>query len=245
MIKRTFDGEFLTRVANIEAVRPLLGGEGPIDLKPAVADPRNVVLQSGRGGFMFMPLYEGVYEVHSIFLPSMNGMRVAADMKQAREYMFVRTDCQELLTKVPETNKGAGWLADQAGFQEIDRRADAWPGGAAVSYRKLTLDTWVASCSTVAEQGRGFHGLLESAKKASGSELPTHPDDEAHDRAVGATVLMIKAGNTIKGVNHFNKWAIFHGYRQIELLSEQPVIVDAGDAILGLSDGQMEVLQCR
>jgi hypothetical protein len=122
---------------------------------------------------------------------------------------------------------------------------EAWGGGGGVAYLKLTLDTWVGACSTVAEQGRGFHELIEAAKKAKGSTLPAHPHDEAHDRAVGATVSMIKAGNTIKGVNHYNKWAIFAGYAQIELLSEQPVIVDVKDAVLGLRDGQMEVLQCR
>lgn len=245
MIWRTFDGTFLSHTANLPKVRPWMGGEGEIDLRPAALDPRNVFLQHSAGGFTVMPLYEGVYECHTIFQPLTSPKVILAAILEAQEYMFARTDCEMILTKVPENNVGASWLADHSGFQYSFRRDEAWPGGVGVSYRKLPLDTWVASCSTVAEQGRAFHELIEGAKRARGSSLQAHPQDEAHDRAVGATVLMIKAGNTIKGVNHYNKWAIFAGYAQAQLLSEQPVIVDVHDAIMGMTNGQMEVLQCR
>jgi hypothetical protein len=192
-----------------------------------------------------MPLYEGVYECHTIYPPLVNAKIVVREMREAMAYMFLQTDCQCILTKVPDVNTGAAHLAKLGGFVEDFYRKDAWTGGGGVSYQKLPLDAWARTCSTVGEQGRMFHELLEAHKKIQNSHLPEHPQDEAHDRAVGAAVAMIRAGNTIKGVNHYNKWAIFAGYAQITLLSEQPVIVDVGDAVMGLRNGDLEVLQCR
>jgi hypothetical protein len=224
----------------------MLGGEDAIDLIPAAMDPRNIFLTDNHeGGFAVMPLYEGHYECHTIFPPMVNPKIVVRQMREAMEYMFLHTDCECILTKVPDVNLGAVHLAKLGGFAEDFRREGAWAGGTGVSYQKLPLDAWARTCSTVAEQGRMFHELLENTKKTQGSEKPEHPHDEAHDRAVGTAVAMIRLGNTIKGINHYNKWAIFAGYAQITLLSEQPVIVDVGDAVMGLRDGQLEVLQCR
>jgi hypothetical protein len=245
LIRRTFNGHRFTLIVNQPDVRPLMGGEGELDLIPAALDPKNVFLEGERGGFAVMPLYEGVYECHTIFPSMVNAREVVREMREAMAYMFLETDCQEIKTKVPFVNEGAIHLAKLGGFVEEFHREGAWAGGTGVSYQKLPLDAWARTCSTVAEQGRMFHGLLEARKRANGSELPTHPEDSAHDIVVGTSVAMIKAGNLVKGVNHYNKWAIFAGYGQITIVSENPPIVDIGDAVMGLRNGELEVLQCR
>jgi len=249
MITRTFDGRELTSIANDPLVRPLLGGEGEVDLVPFASIPRNFVFMLERsmlpGGWLLSPLYDGHYEAHTVMTVGANPRQVARGMNEVIEYMFLRTDCETILTKVPDSNAGAAWLAKYAGFELAFHRNDAWGPEVGISYMKLPLDRWAAACSTVLDEGRKFHELLEQAKNAMGSELPVHPEDEAHDRAVGACVAMIKSGNTIKGINYYNKWAAFAGYGQTQLLSEQPVVVDIGDAILGLTNGEVEILQCR
>lgn len=237
---RTYDGALLTELANVPVMRALLGGEGDIDLVPAVADVRNYTFLSDvyKGGVMLAPLWPGAYEAHTINEVGASPRAILGFECEVRDYMFRCTDCEELYTKVLDDSKGAGWLTIHIGFQLVRERNG-------VSYWKLDLDTWARACSTTHEQGQSFHVLLESAKRAAGSALPAHPEDPDHDCAVGAAIQMIRSGNTIKGVNFYNKWAIFAGYGQITLLSEQPLMIDVQDAVMGLNDGEVEVLQCR
>lgn len=242
---RTLDGTFLTQIANHDNVRPALGGTGEIDLVAAVADPRNFAFQNEEGGFFFTPVHPGAYEGHTIFAPRSHFKQVLALAAASFEYLFTQTDCDQILTKVPDNNKGAQFMGAKLGFMQDFHRDDAWASGVGVSYQKLTLDRWAVACSTAEEQGRMFHIMLERAKKDFGSILPDHPEDVIHDRAVGACIMMIRAGNVIKGVNYYNCWAIFAGYPQIGLLSEQPPLIDAGEGVIvGMTNGQMEVFRC-
>ena len=96
------------------------------------------------------------------------------------------------------------------------------------------------------QAGQDFHELLEEAKTHADSPLPTHDDDPAHDRAVGAAVMMCQRGQARKGVVLYNVWAAAAGYEQVKLLSEAPPVVDILDAIVGLNNaGELEVLSCR
>lgn len=236
---RTFDAAFLNEIANRPHIRPRLDGEGPIDLQPALNLVRNMAFVNEQGGYVLLWRFEGVYEIHTIFdvQPGMfkECMKLA---KKAQEYMFFETDCTELVTKVPPDNPGAGNLARYMGLQE------QWNTGG-TGYCNLPLDRWARACSTARVEGKAFHEAIEKAKELKGSELPIHPDDPVHDHVVGAAVLMIKAGNLAKGLNFYNRWASFAGYGTVTLLSEQPVVVDIQDAVVGLVDGKMEVLVCR
>lgn len=246
MVTRTLDGTIFTQVANHETVRPLMGGSGYLNLMPAVADPNNYsFMVDENGGFIVMPLYEGVYEVHTVYKNNGSALKMVREMKRCRDYMFTETLAEALLTKVADDNAGAIWLAEQCGFQEVFWREAAWSPLVGLSYRKLDLDRWTNICSTLEGQGRAFHEILERAKLQAGSEVPVHVDDAVHDRAVGAAVAMIKAGNVIKGVNTYNRWAVFAGYAPVSIISLQPVVVDIMDAVMGLNNGDVEVIQCR
>ena len=159
--------------------------------------------------------------------------------------MFIETDCLEIVTKVPQSNPAADFMARKCGFRPIFERDRAWQDGSAIRYFLLAFDDWRAQDNTLDSEGHAFHDIIEAAKRAKGSELPIHPDDDAHDRAAGAAVLMAKAGNPRKAVWAYNRWATLAGYQTVELLSEAPPVIDIQDAVLGLKDGQLEVLQCR
>jgi hypothetical protein len=237
-MRRSMDPAFLEGIANREDVRPLIGGIGPVKLGQLLADPQNFAFECDEGGFIVQRLFAGRYECHTIFVPGKGGRAAIRLMREAQEFMFLQTPCDELVTKVPHENAPADGLARMGGFVQL------WENEA-TSYRNLTLDTWVRTCSTLSERGHAFHDQLEAAKVAAGSTLPIHPEDEAHDRYVGTAVAMITSGNVGKGIDTYNRWAVFAGYAPAALVSVNPVVVDIVDAVVTLRDGQMEVLKCR
>lgn len=247
MLRRTLDPAVFDRVANHPDVRPWLGGSGELSFAATLSDPANIALCCDAGGWLLTRHESGVYEAHSLFLPGTAD--VPAMAMAGFEYLFTATDCVEVVSKVPLANRPALGLANAVGLREKFRRPDAWPtpdGGACdVSYRALTLEGWSQRAAGLEAHGEWFHGQLEAAKAAAGSELPTHPHDPAHERAVGASVLMFRAGNVRKAVWAYNRWARLAGYRTIELLSELPAVVDVRDAIIEVRGESMEVLSCR
>lgn len=237
---RTLDATLLNQVANMEGVREWLGGDGPIDLTNSLLDTGNYAFTNIYGGFIGHRIFGGRYECHTMFSPNRHGVRdIVALMKYAQQFMFVNTDCDELVTKVNLKHKGQAWLSKHGGFQEQFIKEG-------YSHQSLPLDRWAATCSTAREEGGRFHKLLEAAKKANGFSLAAHPDDPQHDAMVGAALLMAKAGNGPKGANVYNRWATFAGYKPVVLLSEQPPVVDFHDAVAGLnSKNELEILLCR
>lgn len=235
-IRRTLDGGFLNTVANHPKVRPHLLGEGPLDVCPAVSDPANITLQTAHGGWVLHNLGGGAYEVHSLFLPEGRGATVKVALIEALDYVFAHTDCVRLITRLPKGNVAARALARIAGFQP-------WFVSSGDERARIELTDWSQRSAACLKAGEWFHERLEAAKAASGSTLGVHDDDPAHDHAVGAAVLMCRAGNGAKAVAQYNAWAQAAGYALIALVSLNPMIIDVVDAVL--EGPEMEVLLCR
>ncbi len=242
-VTRTMSADYLNSVANSPEVRPYIGGEGPIDLTPIAQNPANYLLVTDGGGWVLQPILAGVYELHTLVLPEARGKPFFAAAREAMRWLFTRTDALEIVTKCPDDNPGARMAALMVGFRERFHRADAWAPGVGVSYQALTLDDWLARDGVIAKEGHAFHEALEAAKAAAGSALPAHPDDEAHDRVVGAAFLMAKAGQVQKAVGVYSRWALFAGYAPIQALS--PNTIDVVDGVLEIRDGAMVVLHVR
>jgi hypothetical protein len=243
-ISRTLDPTFLNRVVNDPTVRIWLGGTGEIDLTGIVTNPANICLQGEYGGFILIKHEPGIYESHSQFLPEGRGREAVRLMRDGFRYLFTRTDCIEVQTKIPQANSAAVGLARLAGFDPIFSRKGVWDGDDVV-YGSLTLDRWLARDGEIASYGRWFHDRLDAGKAEAGSERPSHEDEDCHDRAVGAAMLMCRAGNTRKAVWTYNRWARLAGYQTIELISEVPPVLDVRDAVVEVRGDDMEVLLCR
>lgn len=244
MIKRTLDPAFLNGVCNHPEVRPWLGGEGPIDLSDLIHNPNNFAMVGEFGGWLAHKLEIGRYEVHTQILPEGRGEWAMEGAEISSRYMFTETDCMELVTRVPESNKAALLFSKSQGFQEIFRTPKAWPDGSDVVFLTLTFDRWKMRDKHIELEGCIFHEELEKAKRKSGSTLPTHPDDPAHDRAAGAARLMFKANNPQKAVATYNRWAQMAGYQAIELLGMTPLLINVIDACVTVRDGQMDIVRC-
>ncbi len=248
MIARTMNATFLNRVANHPDVRPYIGGFDPIDLTEVAANPANIVLEDfPNGGWVLVQQMPAVYELHTLFLPDSRGKAYFIAAREALRYVFTNTDALEILTKCPDDNPGARMAATMVGFRERFHRDACWnvgsPAECGVSFQALTVDDWMARDKQIAKEGHAFHDTLEAAKKACGSVLAVHPEDEAHDRAVGACVLMVKGGQTQKGVAIYNRWSAFAGYANIQAITS--TVIDVVDAVIEIRDGAMGVLLVR
>lgn len=236
---RTLDPAFLNSVARDCAGQ--LGGE--TDLAPLVSNPLNYTFVNDHGGFIFHYLGGQQYELHTLFRPGGRGRDALLSAAWAFRYLFTRTDGLEIVTKAAATNPAADFMARRAGFRELFRRAQAYADGSDLTYFTLSFDEWRGLDATLVDEGHAFHEMIEAAKATQGSALPTHPDDEAHDRAAGASALMAKAGQHQKAVWTYNRWALFAGYQTIELIALN--LIDVRDAVLDASGGELRVIFCR
>ena len=244
-MKRTMDVSRLNAVANHPEVYPQLGVTGAVDLSGIASNPANVVIENEHGGFVFWCLEPGRYEMHTMFLPEGRGRAALDAAAEALRYMFVETPAVEVVTKTAGSNPAAGLMARKAGFSVAFEREGVWIDKTGLTYFSMTLDQWIARDPVAPQEGAAFHAMLEGAKRSCGSELPIHPDDQAHDRVAGTASLMARAGNARKAVAVYSRWARFAGYAPIELVSETPPIIDVRDAVIGVRGGQLEVLLCR
>lgn len=245
-VQRSMDVAFWNAVANDPDVRPHIGGDGIIDLSTLVLNPANYCLRTDSGGFICQNHGGGSYSVHSLFLAE-GRSRTSAAVRAGQDFMFTRTDCSLLWSQLPDSNAPAAHLGVVAGFEPWFRK-ESCPILGPSTIGRIPVDSWITGPNGgyLANEGHDFHNRLEAAKAAAGSFLPVHPEDETHDRYVGAALLMCKRGQAAKGVFLYNNWAIAAGYAQIEALSLNPPVVDVGDGIVGLdAAGELEILLCR
>lgn len=236
MIRRTFDAVFLNRVANHPEVRPWLGlpEAGPLDFQPFLDDPSNIGIEADGGGWILASKGLGIYEIHSLFLPEGRGASFFRNAREMLRYVFTRTDCVEIWTQCPDDNLAARMAALKNGFREIARREGIWgEDKVGVSYQSLPIDQWIMRDAEALKAGRAFHDQL--------GEHLSHPEDEAHDRAVGAALLMARAHNITKGVNVFNRLAALLGYAPIQAIAAD--IVATADSIIEIGPESIRVLR--
>lgn len=243
-IERTFDPILVGLYANDPSVRPLIGAQavGYLDCTDFVSNPANVALVVDGGCFLFTPDQPGRWEVHTMLTRAWRGRFVVPASHAAARWMFSRTDCVEIVTRLPETNLPADLMARRVGFLPLFQRAGAWEDGSEVRFFSLSLDRWLALDPEALREGRGFHEKLEAAKRAAGRTDEPHPDDEAHDRAVGAACLMASAGNYDKALWTYNRFARLAGYVPAKIVPRAP-LVDIGDAIITFTP-DLEIVQC-
>lgn len=246
-IGRTMDATFLNSVANHPEVRSWLGGIGPIDLSNLLSDPNNVALQYEFGGFVGHKLFDtGVYECHSMFLPEGRGAHAHSAMETSLRYLFTKTDCTEVVTKAPDGNRSAFGAARSMGFTTSFKLDNGWTNDKGerigVACMRLPYSKWIDKDPEVESVGKWFHERLE---ELTDGKLPVHYDEPAHNRYVGSSVLMFRAGNPLKAVLTYNQWAKFAQFPGIKLISLTPIILDMDQVIVELKDDDMEVLKCR
>lgn len=142
---RSLDPAPFNDLANHPSVRPWIGGGGPLELAPIIANPRNYcfLTDDARGAFMYVGAGPATYDVHCM---SRLTRQMAEARRQSLAYMFETAEAEEILAMVPDGNRGSDRLARCSGFEEFDRREMILNVGGfmvGVSYRRLTRQAWL------------------------------------------------------------------------------------------------------
>ena len=186
-LKRSFDSEFINSVLNHPEVRE--GAEIGVDadVSEIVDNPVNFLLVNEHGGFIYVNLGDGMYEVHTQFLPEGRGMSAYHAAKESVRWMFINTDCLRIISKA-KPDSGAQQLADKVLINK----------GFNGHYHYYSLDymDWVETDPFNRAKGEQFHSLVEG--------ITNHDDDEVHDYHVGGALLICEAGNPLKAQHLYN-----------------------------------------
>jgi len=251
MIHRSFDASEINPILNdssvFEAIK-LPGMKPDIDMSAIVSNPLNVLLVSEGGGIIFAQAEPGIYDVHTSFLENHRGRHAIRASREAYRWMFTHTDCMILQTRVPAFNKAAEAFCKMVGATLEFTRKGSWPiepEPADMSYWSLKYEDWVRSASCLVASGRAFHQRLDEEFARHKALHEKHPDEECHDRYVGACAEMIYAGQPEKAVVLYNRFARFSGYATISMVSRSPLLIDIGSALLLVEDSSFKVIQVR
>lgn len=106
--------EFLESVANHPRVFPYVSVKGMTEVRFGDRWAECIGLQWEDGGFVMHKQDEGVYEVHTLFLPHAKDR--AAKAQEARRYMFDEVGATLLLTQVAKDLPHVRRFAERAGF---------------------------------------------------------------------------------------------------------------------------------
>ncbi len=87
-----------------------------VDIGPVLESGAGLFLGDARGGFLFVDCGDGVWEVHTQFLPHHRGPHATVAAMRAVSWMFICTDCTEISTWVADGNRAATDLALSIGF---------------------------------------------------------------------------------------------------------------------------------
>jgi hypothetical protein len=243
----------INRILNDPSVFPLISvpDQSPIDATDLVRDPRYVFLMSEGGVIIFVPDVEptsGLYEVHINFLDGHRGADALEVVRAALRWIFTRTTAMTLVTRVPIFNRAAEAMCWAIHGQLWFVRPAVWPtkdGPVDLKFYRLSIDDWMRRCKALGETGKEFHRHLESEYARHGFVHEPHPDDDSHDHAVGAAVEMIYGGEPEKAAILYNRWARIAGYRMMNLISKNPLVIDIGESLLHVTGQNFRVIQCR
>jgi hypothetical protein len=221
-----------------------MGGstKGPLDVSAVLTDPNVVALFGAHGGVILKRLQYGFWEAHSQYVPDGRGAWALNASWRVLAWMFTRTDAIEIVTRCPHLPSKA--LAKALGMTRDFTAARGWVSDGAIAaadiYR-MTLQDWMRTAPGLEARGQWFHDRLGQEMARHNASREQHPDDDVHDRYVGAACDMIMAGNVLKGVSSYNRFAVMAGYLPIKPLSLRPVLIDIGNAVLKVSDGDFTV----
>lgn len=246
MLERQSDATVINRIINDDAVRPFIGGKGVLDMTALVANQDNVVLCGTHGGAIFHKLLPGLYELHTSVLRSGRGQWTLAAAKDAFFFMFTRTDCMEIVTKVPTGNLPATVGARRIGMRFDWLSAKGWVEGdedRAVPIHSLRFTDWPETCPDMLRPiGEWFHAEVQAQLAELGRPPIEHAEDAFHDVVAGAVVAMIHGGQPMKAVTYYNRRAGVAKTPYIRVVSATPLELDLHDCRVRVTNQTFEVM---
>lgn len=230
MLWRDRNAKFINKVLNHPEVRPWVAdaAEGKVDVSAQASDPNNYLLCGQFGGCMFFYVMPGVYEVHSQCLPAGRGEWMAAFVDEAARWMFTKTPCWEIVTRVPGSHSAARALTVRMGFtkeftreNECKFRGDIVP----IDIYRLSIHDWADHSKWAESVGEAFHDQLHAEADRLGIKVPAHANDPQHNRIAGMAVEMARASQMVKAILFYCRWSFLARHAPIQLVSQDPPVV--------------------
>jgi len=246
MIQRQTDAAFINQVLNHPKVRPYVASanEGVIDITPAVENKLNVLLMGEFGGCMFFWVQPGMYEVHTQVLPEGRGKWTKAMTAACVHHMFTRTDCFDIITRVPDGHIAAKAAAIQQGMtHEFTRPAECkWLGEIVDAHiYSFRIQDWARTAPYLVEIGEMLHQRMHEEAKRLGITATPHANDENHNRYLGVAYEMAANGHPMKALQWYNRWAIVSRHKPISLVALEPPTFAFDIGLMKLINGDIEV----
>jgi hypothetical protein len=240
------DAKLINSMLNHPEVRPWIAdaAEGVLDVTAQINSPVNTFLMGEFGGVMLVKVLAGTYECHTFALPEGRGVWALGLVMAAQRWMFTKTDCVEILTRIPETHRPALGLAIKAGMTKEFTRHDGVKINdklLSVDVYKVTLSDWAKRSADAEATGAVFHAWLNEQAEKAGFRNP-HEDDPNLNRYAGACLEMIKGGQALKGVMFYNRWAWISRHATIKLSSVSPIVVDMDIGQVRLIGDELELI---
>ena len=218
--------ERINALVNDPDIRPWVApGNEALDLTAQIERQGNVLLMGDHGGCMFLKLLPGVYEVHTVVDGKHRGEWTNALTSACVYWMFLRTDCYEILTRVPKGHIAAKAAAEARGMRyEFTRPKECNFRGRQidVAIHSFRIQDWLPTATDMIKVGRQFHVQLHAGAEALGVEDEAHADDPNHNLYVGAAVSMARFGQVGKGALLYNRWALVSRHKPIAVLGINP-----------------------
>lgn len=251
-IRRTFDADAANQILNHPEVRPWVADmkEGPIDITGHAKSQTNILLlgDDNKGCQLFFKIMEGIYEVHTAILPEARGQWAKDFVEATRHYVFTRTDCAEVMTRVPEGHKAAEAIAKHVGMKKEFRREDGcmFHGKVhAVDVYSSRIQDWVPNAPFLEDRGVWLHEKMAKEAERLGIAQPPHGDDANHNRYVGAALEMVWGGQYQKAAAFYNRWAFTSRHATIKIVSIAPPTIRFDIGLLKFPNAHtVEIIPC-
>lgn len=149
-------------------------GADPNALQLEALFEQGIGIEFETGGFFFHRLGDGVFEVHTLFLPGSENVFQAC--LAAAHFMFCGTECQRIVTKVPADNVPAWKLTEKMQFRPTHVRERAFQRDGElhdVKHYSLDFDDWMRrqesprwvaqQCTELGQQQKAIRALYRWA----------------------------------------------------------------------------------
>lgn len=239
------DAGAINKIMNHPTVRPwVASGTHEIDMQGQLDNKSNILLMGEHGGIIFLNVLPGVYEAHTQVLPEGRGEWMDSLGHSAMHWMFTKTDCYELITRVPRPHTRAKAAAIRSGGKYEFTRQDGClfrDRITPVDIYTVRIQDWCVSGAFLEDIGRWFHTRLHEEADRLGIEEPPHADDTNHNTVVGAVYSMMSNGQLLKGLNIYNRWAIISRHPTITLTSVDPPTIKMDIGYLKMNNNNIEL----
>lgn len=226
LLRRTHDADAFNALVNDATIYPWVRGPivGVIDLAPLMGNPANVFLIGDHGGFAFLPIQTGIYDVHAQALASGRGAWALQAAHEAAWFAFTQTDAIEIVARVPRGNRRVKALAARMGMRRQFTIENGWVlDGRVVSadIYALTMQDWLAHDDFLGERAERLKAKIAHSPIAAGVDI-----SDATARHIAAVLDMILANQWVKARVFHDRYAALALTPKLSILSQSPLAVE-------------------